>query len=196
MKKGCLISVLLVLAVALALMLWGKQMTGSVLKLLYPRSYSQIVKQEAAAFSLDENLVYAVIRAESKFDAKAKSSAGALGLMQLTPETFDWVLTKYPADSESPNILTPADNVHAGCAMLRLLIDQFGSVDVALSAYNAGMGNVAQWLDDESYSHDGTNLHTIPFPETEAYVKRVLANMAMYQKLYQNSKPAEILQED
>lgn len=189
MKKGCFFSILLVLAVAVTVILWGKQISQRALQLLYPRSYAEIVSQKAAAFSLDENLVYAVIRAESKFDEDAQSSAGAQGLMQLTPETFEWILTKYPAESELPDIFAPADNIHAGCALLRLLVDQFGSLNVALSAYNAGMGNVAKWLENEDYSSDGTNLHTIPFPETEAYVKKVFENLSMYQKLYGEKSP-------
>lgn len=188
MKKGCFLFVCLLLAAALVALLWGEHIANSSLKMLYPRAYSELVEQNAADFSLDENLIYAVIRAESKFDANAQSSAQAKGLMQLTQETFDWILTKYPAETQVPDIWNPADNIHAGCAMLRLLIDQFGSVDVALTAYNAGMGNVSKWLENREYSNDNTNLHTIPFAETKAYVEQVLANMKIYQKLYGHHK--------
>ena len=69
--------------------------------------------------------------------------------------------------------------------MLRLLLDQYGTVEVALAAYNAGMGNVSGWLESGDYSHDGETLHTIPYPETDAYVKKVQRAYGLYQKLYE-----------
>jgi len=63
-------------------------------------------------------------------------------------------------------------------------LDKYGSLDVALCAYNAGMGNVASWLEQEKYSSDGESLHTIPYPETDSYVKKVKKAMENYEKLY------------
>lgn len=183
MKKGCLPVVLLVLIVALLVIFAGPDVTDNAMRMLYPKSYSDIVTEKAKQFELDENLVYAVIKAESGFDADARSSAGAVGLMQLTPQTFDWILEKYPLDVPA-DITNPYDNIHAGCSLLRLLFDYYGDFDVVLSAYNAGMGNASNWLADERYSSNGSTLHTIPFPETSAYVKKVRENYMTYQKLY------------
>ena len=130
-------------------------------------------------------MVYAIIKTESGFDPQARSHADAMGLMQLTQETFDWILSLYPTEDGSGDIWDPGDNIHCGCALLRLLLDQYGTVEVALAAYNAGMGNVSGWLESGDYSHDGETLHTIPYPETDAYVKKVQRAYGLYQKLYE-----------
>ncbi|WP_099204680.1 lytic transglycosylase domain-containing protein [Scatolibacter rhodanostii] len=184
MKKNCS-SLLFVLFIVFILgVLIAPKLIEYVLKIYYPQPYAEIVEEKSQAFSLDKNLVYAVIHAESKFDHKAESHAGASGLMQLTDETFEWINSKYPSEAELPNVLEPRDNIHAGCALLKLLLDHYGDLDVALSAYNAGMGNVDKWLADERYSSDGKTLHTIPFPETEKYVKKVHKNYEKYNNLY------------
>ena len=107
-----------------------------------------------------------------------------MGLMQLTQGTFDWVASLYPLEDPAASVYDPQANIHCGCALLRLLLDQYGSLDVALAAYNAGMGNVSQWLESGEYSHDGETLHTIPYPETDAYVKKVRRAYEIYQSLY------------
>lgn len=188
MKKGCLSFTIIIFILALIVIFAGRDIVDAVLRQLYPRNYEEIVGSEAANFSLDENLVYALIKAESKFDEDAVSHAGAVGLMQLTPETFRWINEKQGISEDSTNIYDPEDNVFAGCALLRLLLDHYGSLETALSAYNAGMGNVSSWLQNEQYSSDGSTLHTIPFPETRAYTKRVQENYGVYQSLYSNEK--------
>ncbi len=84
MKKGCLIGLVLICLFSAGMVIGGPQVIEQVMKWLYPRPYEEIVRREAAEFGLEENLVYAVIRAESGFDEQAESHAGAHGLMQLT----------------------------------------------------------------------------------------------------------------
>ncbi len=184
MKKGCIHFLFILLIVTVVSVFAGPQLIQHMLRLYYPQSYSEIVKNNAETFSLSEDLIYAVIHAESKFDHDAKSHAGATGLMQLTDETFEWINSKYPPESESPNVLNPADNIHAGSALLSLLLNHYGDMDVALSAYNAGMGNVDKWLENPKYSTDGKTLDKIPFPETKKYVEQVKKNYKKYQELY------------
>lgn len=186
MKKGCFrartIVVLFVIAVLIVASPW---LWETAKKMIYPREYTEIVEINAADYQLEDNLVYAVIWAESKFKEDAKSPAGAKGLMQLTQETYDWVSGNGSvAVPENGDIWTPENNIRAGCALLRLLLNQYGSMEVALSAYNAGMGNVSAWLQDEKYSSDGKTLHTIPFPETDRYVEKVLQTYEIYRQLY------------
>lgn len=185
MKKG-LRTVLLLLLVIVAVLAFfaGPELVDRGERILYPTAYAELVEREAREFSLPPSLVYAVIRTESHFDPDAQSHAGARGLMQLTPDTFDWMSSLYPPENGGENLTDPQDNVHCGCALLGLLLDQFGTLDVTLCAYNAGMGNVSAWLSEEKYSGDGENLHTIPYPETESYVKKVKAAMQRYQELY------------
>ncbi len=183
MRKGRRFIVLFVCVLA-AGAIFGPPLTGWVLKLLYPRPYEELVRREAAEFSLEEDLLYAVMKTESGFDADAVSRAGACGLMQLTPDTFQWMLGQSPPENGGQDPFDPGDNLHCAAALLRKLLDHYGSLDVALAAYNAGMGSVSGWLSEEAYSKDGRNLHAIPYPETEAYVKKVKHALWMYGKLY------------
>ena len=184
MKKGCLVALVLAIFLAAGAVLFGPQMVETGMKFLYPQRYAGLVEREAAQFELDPDLVYAIIKTESGFDSQAVSSAGAKGLMQLTQETFDWIASLYPTEDGGADVFQPEDIIHCGCALLRLLLDQYGSLEVALAAYNAGMGNVSQWLESGDYSHDGETLHTIPYPETDAYVEKVQRTYQIYQKLY------------
>lgn len=151
---------------------------------LYPREYREIVRREAAVYDLDENLVYAMIKAESDFDAQAKSSAGALGLMQMTPGTFEWMQTKLEETHDTDALFEPKVSIRYGCALIRLLLDEYEDLTVALAAYNAGMGNVTSWLSDAEYSADGVTLKAIPFGETRHYVERVLRYKENYEIIY------------
>lgn len=184
MRKGCLTGVILAALLAVAAVFFGPRLAEEALRLLYPRPYRDLVAREAGEFGLEEHLVYAVIKTESGFDENAQSHADAHGLMQLTQPTFDWMADLYPPENGGGDIFDPGDNIHCGCALLRLLLDHYGHLEVALAAYNAGMGNVDGWLADTAYSQDGETLHTIPFPETAAYVEKVQRAYRIYQRLY------------
>lgn len=162
----------------------GPRLADWVLRLRYPRQFTQLVGREAEEFGLPEELVYAVIQAESGFDKKARSRAEAMGLMQLTEGTFRWIAESYPPENGGKDMFDPNDNIHCGCALLRLLLDHYGELGVALAAYNAGMGNVDRWLEDPACSPDGRTLEKIPFPETAAYVKKVQRGREIYRNLY------------
>lgn len=155
-----------------------------IMKVMFPRSYQSVVEEQAKAFDLDENLVYAVIKAESNFDSGAKSAVGAMGLMQMMPDTFNWMQAVYGGAYEEEALYEPEISIRFGCALLRLLLNEYGDLTVALSAYNAGMGNVTSWLSDTAYSEDGRTLSSIPFPETRFYVRRVLRYKENYEKIY------------
>lgn len=152
----------------------------------YPLRYEDIVTREAEKYDIDPALVYGVIRSESSFRPEVVSHAGAIGLMQLTPETFDW-LQKKINDGEhmaSERLKEPEVNIAYGVFFLSLLKERFQNEREMLAAYNAGMGAVSRWLEDGEYSADGETLSAIPYPETEAYIERVLQSRDMYHKLY------------
>lgn len=153
-------------------------------QLSYPQKYKSIVTAQAAEYDLEESLVYAVIKAESGFDPEAVSPVGAIGLMQMMPETFRWMQTHVGETYDDEALYDPAVSIRFGCALLRLLLDEYGDLTVALCAYNAGMGNVASWLSDEAYSADGSTLREIPFGETRAYVQKVLQYKESYESIY------------
>ena len=152
----------------------------------YPQKYSQEVEQYSREFGVDDDLVYAVIKTESGFRKEVESYAGAVGLMQLMPETFEWLQDKlndeivYSADS----LKEPDINIRYGTYFLSYLLERYGDEDTACAAYNAGTTTVDEWLEDSRYSKDGRTLSEIPYKETEDYVRKVREAREMYKKIY------------
>lgn len=167
------------------LVLSSREIPKDMDALTYPRPYHSAVSREAKENDLPESLVYAIMKAESGFDPEAESPAGAYGLMQITGITFEWLQGKFGETLPTDALLEPETNIRYGCRCLRLLLDKFEGVpETAVAAYNAGMGNVAEWLSDSTYSPDGRTLSAIPFPETEAYVEKVMLYKSSYDEKY------------
>lgn len=185
-KRAWIVPAVLAVAAALAVtaVFNGPKLSGWVLRQMYPQRFSGTVSREAREFELPEGLVYAIIRAESGFDPNACSRADARGLMQLTEQTFIWMVQEHPPENGGLDRYDVDDNVHCGCALLRRLLDHYAEPETALAAYNAGIGNVDRWLLDPESSEDGRTLKDIPFPETAAYVEKVMNNWRIYEKLY------------
>ena len=144
---------------------------GRIKTLLYPKKYSAYVEKYAEEYNLDENLVYSIIKAESKFNEKALSRRGAKGLMQIADITRDWAIEELELNDDI-DIYDPETNIRVGCWYLNTLYKEFGKTELVIAAYNGGSGNVKKWLGDEEYSNDGENLHTIPFLETDRYITK------------------------
>lgn len=157
-----------------------------LLRFMYPLSYEREILDASVEYGLDPYLVAAVIETESGWDSEARSNRGACGLMQLMPETSQDMVSLGLVDGsrfDPQNLSDPDTNIEFGCAYLSYLIRYFnGSTDKAIAAYNAGMGNVEQW------AQKNTSLHNaITFPETQAYLVRVMSARERYQSLYPNS---------
>ena len=134
-------------------------------RLRYPLRYSEFVRVHAREHNLDPALMAAVIYQESKFDPSAKSSSGAIGLMQLTPATAHGIAVRTGVSAFHTNDLYDADiNIRYGAWYLHNLFDKYGSEELVLAAYNAGQGNVDRWR---------ANGQEIQFAETREYVKKV-----------------------
>ena len=138
----------------------------------YPRNYGDIISDACSRYSVSAPLVYAVIYAESGFQADAVSAAGAVGLMQLMPATARWCAEKTGAEYSEAQLAEPSYNVELGVYYLSYLLKRFDERD-AVAAYNAGEGNVAAWL--------AQDLKEIPFLETRQYVKRVFSAKRVYE---------------
>lgn len=151
-------------------------------------TYKDLVELQAEENDIEYSLVLAVIKTESNFVVDAHSGK-ASGLMQLTDETAEWIANKMDIDTDEINLMEPADNIRLGCFYLKYLIDYYnGNEDVALAAYNGGMGNVNKWLDDEKYSSDGETLDYIPFKETREYVEKVRKEQKVYEEILLKEK--------
>ena len=152
--------------------------------LIYPRKYSEIVKNCSNRYGVEENLIYAVMKAESKFDSSAVSKKGAKGLMQITDGTGAYIAGKLGRDFSEEDLFSPEINIEYGAFYLNYLLGKFENPKTALAAYNAGEGKVKGWLKDENCSDDGKILKFIPYKETEDYVVKVLKFKAKYEKIY------------
>ena len=145
-------------------------------RLRYPLRYETIVVAHARNYDLPPTLLAAVIYTESKFDADARSAAGAVGLMQLLPETAKGIAVRTGGDRfVVADLLDPELNVRYGSWYLRNLLDRYDDVRTALAAYHAGQGNVDEWR------RAGGGIR---FPETRSYVGRVLDAQRVYADAY------------
>ncbi len=134
-------------------------------RLRYPLRYSEYVRVHAREHGLDPSLVAAVIYQESKFRSDAKSSSGAIGLMQLTPATARGIAIRTHGSAfHTSDLYDPEINIRYGAWYLANLFQKYGSEKLVLAAYNAGQGNVDKWR---------ANGQPIQFAETRAYVARV-----------------------
>lgn len=157
----------------------------------HPLLYREIIEENARQYNLDPALIAAIILCESSFNASAKSSKDALGLMQLMPDTADWVAGKLDVSDYTPDmVLQPAVNIRFGAWYLQFLSNRFdGDIKKMVCAYHAGQGNVAAWLQNPKYSSDGVTLDTIAVESTRIYAERVLNARLMYQKHYFSPPP-------
>ena len=155
-------------------------------KYLYPYDYQDTINFYADRYEVDRNLVASVILAESKFRKDATSVHGARGLMQIMPETGSWIATQIEDDSFSVDKLYNVNmNIKYGTWYLSELQTEFeGNEVLALAAYNAGRGNVYEWMEKYHWDINFKDYTKIPFPETREYVKRVLENKKHYNRLY------------
>jgi soluble lytic murein transglycosylase len=152
--------------------------------LRFPMPYKQQVQQHAEAQELDPSIIYGVMRRESLFDPLARSSVGALGLMQLMPSTARRVAKslgmKRPRKSD---ILRVENNIRLGTHYLRTVMNRFdNNVALAAAAYNAGPGNVKRWLPKNTIMSADLWVETVPFKETRNYVQAVLAYSTVFDK--------------
>jgi len=155
-------------------------------RLWYPLEYEQVIREEAARNDLDPALVAAMIDTESGFVPDSRSAQGAVGLMQVLPETARFVseLPRRPSPPPQP-LEDPVINIAYGTRYLRYLIDRLGTVDLALAAYNGGESNLQEWLDEAGARGEELRIpQDIPFAETRGFVGRVQEAVPIYRRAY------------
>ncbi len=157
----------------------------------YPVEYEAQIRARAAENGIDPAWAAAVILAESSYQPEAVSSANAQGLMQLLPDTAQWIAGKFDETYTEGCLFDPETNIRYGCWYLGYLYRRFhGDMTCATAAYHAGQGQVDAWLADPECSNDGVALKRIPFDSTDTYVKRVLKYYEKYVQLYAQGSEA------
>ncbi|MGE0363439.1 MAG: transglycosylase SLT domain-containing protein [Vicinamibacterales bacterium] len=163
----------------------GESLPADVMRVLYPLDYWPLLEAGAAKHGLDQYLVAALAAQESTFDAAIRSSAGAIGLMQIMPSTGRGFARRMGIRPFSTGRLTdPAVNAAIGTQYLADLMKQFGGAPYALAAYNAGEHRVVRWKGERPGLPEDEWVDDIPFPETQNYVKRILGTAEDYRRLY------------
>lgn len=155
-------------------------------KMIYPYPYQELVTEYASARKLDAALVAGVILSESNFKLQAQSHKGAMGLMQLMPDTANWIAEQIGDEQFAlTDLHDPEINIRFGTWYLASLNKEFhGNEVLLLAAYNAGRGNVKGWMKEYSWDMSFTDIKQIPYKETREYVAKVLKSKQHYQKLY------------
>ena len=161
---------------------------NKIQRIFYPKSYEEFVYMYSDEYGVDENLVFAVIKAESNFQEDAVSHKDALGLMQIMKETAEDVARKYNIEIDFNNsereILNVQNNIKIGTKYLAGLLEKYKNIEVAVAAYNAGIGTVDNWIEKGIIKSDGSDIENIPYKETNNYVRKILRNYKIYQYLY------------
>ena len=165
---------------------------NKILKIIYPKTYKEIVETYAEQYNVEENLIFAVIKAESNFDADAVSNKGAMGVMQLMEETARDVANKSGIELDITNMeqemLNVDNNINIGTKYLSTLLERYGNKEVALAAYNAGIGNVNNWIEKGIIKEDGSDIENVPYKETNMYIRKILRDYEIYKNLWTNDE--------
>lgn len=181
-----IITVLIIILLIIFILFKVIKVQEIILKLIYPTKYSEYVEKYSQQNGLDKYLVYATIKAESNFNPNVTSASDARGLMQLMEETAVERSNIIENNSiEVYDLYDPETNIKLGTSYLSYLLNLYdGNVVLAITAYNAGLGNVKQWIKDGVIKSDGSDIENIPYKETSNYVRKILKNYQMYLTIY------------
>lgn len=147
----------------------------------YPKEYSNEVAKYSEEFGIDENFVYAVIKVESNFEPYAKSNAGAIGLMQIIEDSFNWVSRKLDEDTlVFEDMYIPENSIRYGCYMLSYLYDKYNSYELVAAAYHSGMTTVDGWILDGTVDPSEPDIGSFIGDNTRHYVKKIMRAFDKY----------------
>ena len=188
-KAKRFIAILLILCISIGLGIFIDRAWTFIERALHPTDYAEIISAASIEFDVPEYIIYATIKVESDFDPYAVSSAGAVGLMQMIPRTFEWLTGEEHLDEHlsKRKLEDPEVSIRYGTYYLSYLYKKFDyNWNTTFAAYNAGEGTVAGWLADERYSDGKGNIVKFPdeYEETENYVKKINKEIEDYKKIY------------
>ncbi|CAM3372711.1 lytic transglycosylase domain-containing protein [Paenibacillus lupini] len=156
-------------------------------RMMYPIEFKEDIRASASNYGVDPHLIAAIIRTETNYSTGQVSKKGALGLMQIMPDTADWIFQKADFKNVTEDMLQnrPDVSIEVGAWYLQSLHKQFDQNTVAvIAAYNAGPGNVRKWLDSGKWDGKLDTADQIPYGETRHYVQRVIYYYNKYKDLY------------
>jgi soluble lytic murein transglycosylase len=172
----------------------GETLPDDLRRIIFPIAYWNVISRYASAQKLDPYLMAALVAQESTFEAGVKSSAGAIGLMQVMPGTGRQVARALGIRPfTTARLKEPEVNVRIGMATFADRVAQYGGIAPALASYNAGDTRVVRWLAERRDLDQDEFVDDIPFPETQNYVKRILGTAEDYRALYAGGVPREML---
>lgn len=184
-RMGCLTKIIIIILIifATSIFLLNSQWFQ---RLFYPMPHFELVKEESEKFDIDPYLMMAVMRVESKFNENAQSNRGALGIMQIMPETAKWIAQELKVEDYHGDMLRePGTSITFGIWYMNYLIKQFdGNLFAALAAYNGGQTNVRKWINTGIWSGTYEDQADIPFQETRNYLYKVITDYKIYKNLY------------
>ena len=176
--------VILILIIVIVFVLFNIIKIQDVIqKIIYPRKYEAEVTKYSEEYGVDENLVFAIIKAESNFDENANSRKGAKGLMQIMYNTASDIAKTLNMEITEDQLMNTDTNINLGTKYISILIEKYQNIEVALAAYNAGSGNVDSWIEQGKIRADGSDIEKIPYKETNNYVRKILRDYKIYQNL-------------
>ena len=162
----------------------GEQLPDELLRIIFPLDYWPLIKKYSDTYNFDPYLMTALIAQESTFTPDVRSSANAVGLMQLIPPTARRYATKLGIRYSNRILTQPETNIQLGMRYFKDLMDRFKGAHFALASYNAGENRIARWIAERPGFAEDEFIDDIPFPETQNYVKRILGTADDYRRLY------------
>ena len=182
-KKLVIISIVLILIIIFIVLF-----KDNILRIIYPKTYKEAVTIYEEKYNVEENLIFALIKSESNFNPKAISNSNAIGLMQLMEDTAIDVAKKNNIELKSENakeeLMDVYTNIEIGTCYLSVLMEKYQNKELALAAYNAGIGTVNAWIESGTIKKDGSDIENVPYKETNNYVRKILRDYKIYEDLY------------
>lgn len=183
------ISIIVIVLILLIVLFKVLNVRNVVLSKIYPKKYQEYVEKYAKEYNVDPLLIFSIIKAESNFDKDAKSASKAKGLMQIMDSTAIEIANKIDEPILDETLFDPEKNIMIGTKYYSELLDLYnGNMLLALTAYNAGIGNVTNWITSGIIDENGSNIENIPYKETNMYVRKIIRNYKIYQQLENNTK--------
>ncbi len=176
MKVTKWLKVWVVAVVFMAILAMADLLVCGAACVFYPVRFYDEVAAASTEFGVEKALIFAVVNTESHFNARAKSGAGAMGLMQIMPKTGEYIAGKLGVEFDENDLFDPHTNIRFGAFYLKYLLNKFGDTDTALACYNAGEGNARAWFDDTNT----VDIAQISFSETVHYIDKVNAAQKAY----------------